>query len=116
MIEVSVIVKPKTRAAIPGIRGVHISRQEFSAVHGADNAVVEKIEQLANQYDLKVTEVSLERRTVKLEGAAANMMRAFEVKLDRYEPAVLNGRGTQVAIFQRNELCFVEVWRSSSRF
>ena len=85
MIEVSVIVKPKTRAAIPGIRGVHISRQEFAAVHGADNAVVEKIEQLANQYDLKVTEVSLERRTVKLEGTAANMMRAFEVKLDRYE-------------------------------
>lgn len=49
MIEVSVIVKPQTRAAIPGIRGVHILRQEFAAVHGADNAVVEKIEQLANQ-------------------------------------------------------------------
>jgi hypothetical protein len=29
--------------------------------------------------------------------------------------AVLNGRGTQVAIFQRMELCFVEVWKSSSR-
>ena len=31
-------------------------------------------------------------------------------------PAVLNGRGTRVAISQRKELRFVEVWRSSSRF
>jgi hypothetical protein len=39
-----------------------------------------------------------------------------KIKEDVAFPAVLNGRGTQVAIFQCNELCFVEVWRSSSRF
>ncbi len=85
MIEVSVIVKPKTRAAIPSARGVHVSRQEFAAMYGADNADVDKIKQLAEQYGLKVTEVSLDRRTVKLGGTAANMMRAFDVRLDRYE-------------------------------
>ena len=39
-----------------------------------------------------------------------------KIKEDVAFPAVLNGRGTLVAIFQRKELCFVEVWRSSSRF
>src|ERR1700721_3108510 len=52
MIEVSVIVKPKTRAAIPGIRGVHISRQEFAAVHsgGASPGVSYSPPQVAQLY------------------------------------------------------------------
>ena len=84
IIEVSVILKPKARAVAPRERGTAISREEFAAKHGADSGAIDKVNQFAKAYDLTVVEVSAERRTVKLEGTAANMIRAFEVKLDRY--------------------------------
>jgi kumamolisin len=85
MIEVSVILKPKVRAAIPRAGGAVASREEFAAKHGADSGAIEKVKQFAKENKLTVGEVSAERRTVKLEGSAANMVRAFEVKLDRYQ-------------------------------
>jgi len=85
MIEISVILKPKTRATVPHRGGATVSREEFAAKHGADTAAIAKVRQLAKEYGLTVTEESPERRTVKLEGTAANMIRAFEVRLDRYE-------------------------------
>ena len=85
MIEVSIILKPKTRAVGPQEGGAAVSRDEFAAKHGADSAVIEKVKQFAKEYGLNVSEVSPERRTVKLEGSARNMLRAFEIKLDRYE-------------------------------
>ncbi|MBV9768210.1 MAG: peptidase S53, partial [Bryobacterales bacterium] len=85
MIEVSVILKPKARAASPMAGGAHLTREEFAAKHGADSAVIDKLREFAKEYDITVGEVSPERRTVKLEGTAANMIRAFEVQLGRYE-------------------------------
>ena len=85
MIEVSVILKPKLRAVAPHEGGAAISREEFASKHGADSAVIDQVKQFAKEYDLTVGEVSAERRTVKLEGTSANMRRAFEVGLDRYE-------------------------------
>ncbi len=85
MIEVSVILKPKARAIAPEEGGVAVSREEFAAKHGADSGAIEKVKQFAKENKLTVGEVSAERRTVKLEGTAANMIRAFEVKLDRYQ-------------------------------
>lgn len=85
MIEVSVILKPKTRAAAPAAGGAIVSREEFAAQHGADGADIEKLKEFAKANNLTVSEVSVERRTVKLEGAAADMIRAFDVSLDRYE-------------------------------
>lgn len=84
MIEVSVILAPKLRA-LPHQGKAPISHAEFAAKHGADSAAIEKVRTFAKEYDLTVTEVSVERRTMKLEGTAANMIRAFEIKLDRYE-------------------------------
>jgi kumamolisin len=85
MVEVSVILKPKTRAVAPAEGGAAVSREEFAARHGADSSAIGKIKQFAKENNLVVGEVSAERRTVKLEGTAANMMRAFEVKLERYQ-------------------------------
>jgi len=85
MIEVSLILKPKARAVAPQKSGATVSREEFAAKHGADSAAIEKVKQFAKENNLTVGEVSAERRTVKLEGTAANMIKAFEVKLDRYE-------------------------------
>jgi len=84
-IAVSIILKPKSRAVGPQKGGVAVSREEFAAKHGADTAAIELVKQFAKENHLSVSEVSPERRTVRLEGSAANMIQAFEVKLDRYE-------------------------------
>jgi kumamolisin len=84
-IDVSVILTPKERAVAPPEGGAAISRAEFAARHGADSAAIDKIRQFAQENNLTVSEVSAERRTVKLEGTASNMCSAFEVKLDCYE-------------------------------
>jgi kumamolisin len=85
MIEVSVILKPKVRAVLPHVGGAAVSREEFAAKHGADISAINQVKQFAKENNLTVGEVSVERRTVKLAGTASDMIRAFEVKLDRYE-------------------------------
>ena len=58
MIEVSVILKPKLRAVVPGAGGVAVSREEFAAKHGADQSAIDKVKQFAEENDLTVGEVS----------------------------------------------------------
>ena len=84
-IDVSVILKPKARAAVPQSGGATTTRAQFAADYGADPAAVAQVRQFAQEYGLTVIEESVPRRTVRLEGTAANMMKAFEVKLERYE-------------------------------
>jgi kumamolisin len=85
LIEISVILKPKARAVMPHSLGATTTRAEFAAAYGAGAAAIDKVRQFAKEYDLIVIEESVPRRTVRLEGTATNIMRAFEVKLDRYE-------------------------------
>lgn len=85
IVGVSVILKPKARAAAAPEGGASVSREEFGAKYGADHGAIEKVRQFAKEYSLTAVEVSVERRTVKLEGTAANMIRAFETRFDRYE-------------------------------
>src|ERR1700722_16734046 len=85
LIEVSVILKPKVHSIVPLAPGPGVSREEFAAKHGADPSAIEKVKQYAKENNLTVEEVSPERRTVKLQGTAVDMTRAFETKLDRYE-------------------------------
>jgi kumamolisin len=85
MIEVSVILKPKQRVVVPMAGGSTVSREEFAAKHGAASSAIDKIKQFAKENNLTVAEVSPERRTVKLKGTAADMMRAFDTKLSRYQ-------------------------------
>jgi kumamolisin len=85
MIEVSVILKPKSRAAVPHQGGAVVSREQFAAAHGADKEAIDKVKEFARENSLTVGEVSVERRTVKLEGTAEKLMKAFDVKLDRYD-------------------------------
>ncbi len=83
MIEVTVVLRPKARARVPAAGA--LSREEFAQKHGADEKALQQLQEFAKEYNLTVSEVSLPRRTVKLKGRAADLMRAFEVKLDRYE-------------------------------
>jgi kumamolisin len=86
-VEVSVILKPGSPISVPREGERAMSREEFATAHGADPAIVEKVEQFARENNLTVGEVSLPRRTVKLEGTASDMMRAFDVQLAHYEHA-----------------------------
>lgn len=85
VIDISVILKPAARAPIPEIGRKAVSRQEFAKRYGASETAIQRVTELAKEYDLQVIEVSPQRRTVKLQGSAADMMRAFDVRLDRYE-------------------------------
>jgi kumamolisin len=84
LVEVSVILKPKVPFEAPQQSGAAISREEFASTYGADPSVIDKVKTLAKEYNLTVTEVAPERRTVKLEGAASDMSRAFGVQFERY--------------------------------
>lgn len=85
IVEISVILKPMARREVPQSGGAAVSREEFAARYGADPGVIEQVKAFARQYNLTVTEVSSERRTVKLSGNAADMSSAFGAKLERYE-------------------------------
>ncbi len=48
-IEVSIILKPKTRAVGPREGGASVTREEFAAKHGADPAAIEKVKEFAKE-------------------------------------------------------------------
>ncbi len=85
MMEVSVILKPKKKVEVPTAGGAVMSREQFAEEHGADPAMIAEVEKFAKAEGLKVTDVSPERRTVQLEGSAANMIKAFKVSMELYE-------------------------------
>jgi len=85
VIEISVILKPMTQRDAPQSGGATVSREEFAARYGADPAAIEQVKAFASQYNLTVTEVAPERRTIKLSGTIGDMSSAFEVNLERYE-------------------------------
>ena len=85
VIEVSVIFKPKTPFVAAQTGGAAITREEFAARYGADPGSIDQVKAFAKEYNLTVTEVAPERRTVKLEGTAADMSKAFDVPFERYE-------------------------------
>src|SRR5580698_68671 len=72
IIEVSVILEPRERAPMPLHGGATVTRESFATKYGADSADIERVKRFATEYQLAVTEVSMERRTVKLEGTVAN--------------------------------------------
>jgi kumamolisin len=85
MIEVSVLLRPRVRAPAPPGGAPRVSRAEFAAKHGADEKVVEQVRRFAQEFNLTVSEVSVPRRTVKLKARAADLVRAFDVKLSLHE-------------------------------
>ena len=79
-IEVTVVLR--RRAPLPEpVPGQTISREEFARTYGADPADVEKVKQFAEEHQLKVSEVHLDRRSLILSGTIANFTTAFETDL-----------------------------------
>jgi kumamolisin len=93
------LLRPKARASAPPAGAPRVSREEFAAKHGADEKVVEQVQQFAQACNLTVSEVSVPRRTVKLKGRAADLISAFDVKLGRFEHSGHQYRGRTGAIY-----------------
>jgi kumamolisin len=71
-------------ARLPGERK-HLTREEFSRLHGAAVADFEKIRKFAAQYGLKVASENPASRTVKLSGTVKAFNEAFGVSLRRFQ-------------------------------
>ncbi len=87
LINVSVILRRMQPLDLKQMGGRTLSRQEFTAKHGADPAAADMVRKFAAAQNLTVDESasSLARRTMVLRGTAAAMQRAFGVELNRYE-------------------------------
>ncbi len=68
----------------PPARRHYLTRQEFAQKYGASPADVAKVEAFATQYQLKVVNSSLAKRSVVLCGTADAFGKAFETKLETY--------------------------------
>ena len=82
-VEVSVVLRPRHPLEELATGAEPLSREEFAASFGADQADIQKIEAFARQHGLKVLEASQPRRTVRLAGRAADVATAFGVELTR---------------------------------
>ena len=86
-------------AATPLGERQYLSRQDFAARYGASQADLDKVAQFARANGLIVLESSIPRRTVVLKGTAAQMSKAFAVKLGIYETPEERYRGREGAVY-----------------
>jgi kumamolisin len=76
----------------PGDHG-YLTRTEFTAKHGADEADLDKVAAFAHQHGLIVADASRAKRSVKLSGTMEALCGAFKVKVHRYAHANTSYRG-----------------------
>jgi kumamolisin len=83
----------------------YLNQEEFNAIYGADPADIEKIVDWARAHKLQVVEQSAKMRRVLVEGAIADINRAFDVQLNEYEhPEHGHYRGREGEIHVPSEL------------
>ncbi len=68
----------------PGIHHVHLTRELFQDLHGADPADIAMVEQFAKKYQLTVVGSNVAKRRVILSGTAGAMTAAFGATLACY--------------------------------
>ena len=74
-----------TLAATPAHARRHLSREEYTAAHGADHGDLEKVMAFASEHGLSAHSASVARRSVHLVGTADAMAKAFGVDLKHYQ-------------------------------
>ncbi len=80
-------------AQTPPHRRQRMPEERFAAKYGAHPDEIRRVEEFARAHGLTVVEAHAARRTVKVSGSAAQMEKAFSVKLGRYRHTVLRRRG-----------------------
>ena len=106
LVEVSVILKRRQELDLGSLGGRHLNHDEFASRYGADPANVDRIRAFAAEYNLRVVEHGDEvaRRTIKLQGTAANLEKAFGTTLNDYESPQGRYRGRTGALSVPAEL------------
>jgi kumamolisin len=84
-----------------------MSRQEHADMSGADPADLQAVEKFAADHGLTVTDSSVARRSVHLQGTAKAMEQAFDVKLRNYQVRNMVYRGHDQAASVPDELADV---------
>ena len=72
-------------AALPPHARRHLSREEYTAAHGADHGDLEKVMAYASEHGLSAQSPSVAGRSVHLVGTAEAMTEAFGVDLKHYQ-------------------------------
>lgn len=62
------------------------THQNFATLCGAHPASIQRLRKFADAHDLQETDYQPYRRVLHLRGTAANLQRAFDVQLSRYQP------------------------------
>ncbi|GJG89046.1 kumamolisin [Gemmatimonadetes bacterium T265] len=91
-VRVSVYLRPRTELPDPALLGATpvdarpapLTREQFAEQYGASPDDVARVRAFAEEAGLRVVDEDAARRTVVVEGTAAAMQRAFEVKLSRF--------------------------------
>jgi kumamolisin len=89
LLSVSVITRRRNPLSLAALGGRVLSHEEFEQQYGGDPSDFDALRTFAGEHGLTVNEErsSLARRTLVLEGTAAQMEQAFSVTLQRFEPA-----------------------------
>jgi kumamolisin len=103
MITVTVKVRSKddkVAETAASARASHVSREDFAAQHGADPAVLKKIEDYARSKNLNVAESNASKRRVVLHGKVSDFEAAFGVKMERFAHpgGTFRSHATQVSV------------------
>jgi kumamolisin len=96
--EVTVLLRPKAplqahASAQPPRERQYLSREEYAARHGADEADVKRVEAFAHAHGLTVAHVSAARRSVFLSGSAQQFAEAFGTRIEHVECPGISFRG-----------------------
>jgi len=82
-VRVTVVLRRRSGGDLPGGGDIRLSRAAFAEAHGADEADVESVLNLARRHRLTVRQ-SLERRALALTGPVGAMQEAFRTELAIY--------------------------------
>ena len=87
--------EPAQLALLPGQVRPLVSREDFAEHFGAGADDIGLIQAFAAQQGLTIVETAIARRTVVLQGTAAQFSQAFAVHLDRYDSSAGKYRGRE---------------------
>lgn len=62
-----------------------LSNDEFNSIYGADPADLKKVADWAKTVDLKASDLSVAKRSIKVQGTIAAIEKAFNIQLNDYE-------------------------------
>ena len=85
VIEVSLMLRRRTPLDPATHQSEPISREDFSRIYGADPADIHRIEEFAQEFELTIVAIDLDRRTAVLSGTVAAMNEAFGTSLRLYQ-------------------------------